>query len=154
MMTPLADCKQSSAGQRNWDRQPCDSSIMPTPAEIVAQSRANLMARDDDMLLRELVAASVDVVLKAHRRSTAKLEALPAREREDAIASWGAKHAWRHCSQPSIARLADVIAEFDRRDQEDASEQEPQEEIEVAPFDVELVGAEGVSFTVSERGEL
>ena len=142
----------------NWDgAQPCSqskTSIMPTPAEIVAQSRANLMARDDDMLLRELVAASVDVVLKAHRCATTRLEALPVKEREDAIASWGAKHAWRQCALPSIARLADVIAEFDRRDQEDASEQEPQEEIDVAPFDIEFVGAEGASLTVNERGEL
>ena len=142
----------------NWDgAQPCaqsSASIMPTPAEIVAQSRANLMARDDDMLLRELVAASVDVVLKAHRCATTRLEALPVKEREDAIASWGAKHAWRQCALPSIARLADVIAEFDRRDQEDASEQEPQEEIDVAPFDIEFVGAEGASLTVNERGEL
>ncbi len=142
----------------NWDgAQPyaqSTASIMPTPAEIVAQSRANLSAYDDERLMRELVAASVDVVLKVHRNASLKLGRLPAKEREDAIASWGAKHAWRHCSQPSIARLADVIAEFDRRDQEGASDEEPQEEIEVAPFDVELVGAEGASLTVSERGEL
>ncbi len=141
-----------------WDgAQPCaqsNSSIMPTPAEVVAQSRANLMRRDDDMLMRELVAASVDVVLKAHRRACQKLDRLPVREREDAIAAWGDKHAWRQCAQPSIARLADVIAEFDRRDQEGSSDNEPQEEIEVAPFDVDLVGAEGASLTVSERGEL
>lgn len=139
----------------NWDgAQPCvqsKPSIMPTPAEIVAQSRANLMDRDDDMLLRELVAASVDVVLKAHRCASAKLKALPAKERDSAIAAWGAKHAWRQCALPSVARLADVIAEFDRRDHESPSGEEPQEEIEVAPFDVELVGAEGASLTVNAR---
>lgn len=141
----------------NWDgAHPCvhsNASIMPTPAEIVAQSRANLMAWDDDMLLRELVAASVDVVLKSHRCATTKLKSLPVKEREAAVASWGAKHAWRQCALPSIARLADVIAEFDRRDQEGASDEDSQEEIEVAPFDVEQVGAEGASLTVSERGE-
>ncbi len=124
---------------------------MPTPAEVVAQSRANLMRRDDDMLMRELVAASVDVVLKAQRNASHKLERLPAKERDDAFASWGAKHAWRHCALPSVARLADVIAEFYRRDQEGVTGEEPQEKIEVAPFDVELVGTEGASFTVNAR---
>lgn len=141
-----------------WDAQPCgsphkDTAMKPRPEEIIAQSRANLADRDDDMLIRELVAASVDVVLKAHRRASLKLQRLPAKERECAIAAWGAKHAWRQCTQPSIARLADVIAEFDRRDQEGASEDVSLEEIEVAPFDVELIGSEGASLTVSERGQ-
>lgn len=142
----------------NWDgAQPCaqnNTSIMPTPAEIVAQSRENLSGYDDERLMRELVAASVDVVLKVHRNASLKLGRLPVKEREDAIASWGAKHAWRQCAQPSIARLADVIAEFDRRDKEDASGEQSVEEVEVAPFDVELVGAEGASLTVSERVDL
>ncbi len=136
--------------------QPCANnaaSFVLTPEEIVAQSRANLSTRDDDMLMRELVAASVDVVLKAHRRASLKLERLPVKERERAIATWGAKHAWRQCAQPYIARLADVIAEFDRRDQEGALDEETQEDIEVAPFDFEIVGAEGASLTISERGE-
>ncbi len=138
--------------------QPCgsphrDTSIMPRPEEIVAQSRANLEARGDDMLMRELVAASVDVVLKAHRRASQKLERLSPKERESAIAAWGAKHAWRQCAQPSIARLADVMAEFDRREQESASDEVPQEGIEIAPFDFEIVGAEGASLTINERGE-
>lgn len=123
------------------------------PAEIVSLSRDNLAGHDDDQIIELLIAASVDVVLKAHRRALEKLSRRPLAEQEAAVATWGAKHAWRDCAPPCIAKLADIVAEFDRRDQEAASEDVSLEEIEVAPFDAELVGAEGVNLTVSDRSE-
>lgn len=125
-------------------------SAMPTPEEIIAQSRYQLAQTDDNQLLKALIAASVDVVLKAHKMASQKLDRLPAQKRASSIAAWGEKHAWRECAPPSIAKLADIIAEFDRRDQIASGDCE--DEIEVAPFEVELVGAEGASVTISEKG--
>ncbi len=145
-MTPEMQ-KRPCSGQAKASVRP---SAMPTPEEIIAQSRHLLAQTDDDELLKALIAASVNVVLKAHRMASQKLDRLAAQKRAAAIAAWGEKHAWRECAAPSVAKLADIIAEFDRRNQIASGDAE--DEIEVAPFEVELVGAEGASLTITEKG--
>lgn len=122
-----------------WDRQAvcADEAVeaeAATAAEIVAVSRVNLASYDGDQLMQALIAASIDVVLKSHRLASLRLARRPKAEHDSAIASWGAKHAWRHCASPSVAKLADVIAEFDRRASGSALEADA--DIEIPPFEV------------------
>ncbi len=122
----------------------------PRPEEIINHSREMLKRQDDDQLMKQLVAASVEVVLKAHRSASQKLDRSAKAERDRLVAAWGEKHAWRNFVAPSIARLADVIADFDRRAQAEA-QATALSEIEIAPFEI---GSDPCSVTIIKRGAL
>lgn len=113
-----------------------------SPNDLVEASRHELQQVDEPVLRSYFIDATVDLVLKEHRRAVQALSRRPEAEQRRAVELWGERHAWRHVASPCLARLIDIVAEFDRRESNAAIEAETLaalKEIGVAPFEADAL---------------